>query len=174
MTSKALPPARLSFGRLPDSPIGRGTKVACCSTTRTTDDDDDDDELHPSEQPPQPSTHRLQVSRARPSCVPSPACCLQHPRGYSFLTHSGCDLAAAQARAMLVLVSPLSRASLRRSYATATGSPQTLIEKIVQKYAVGTEEGKKVRSGDYVMVGPEHVSVPPQASCVRDSRARAD
>lgn len=60
---------------------------------------------------------------------------------------------------MLVLVSPLSRSFLRRSYATSS-SPQTLIEKIVQKYAVGTEEGKKVRSGDYVMVGPEHVCVP--------------
>jgi homoaconitate hydratase len=57
---------------------------------------------------------------------------------------------------MLVLLSPLSRSFLRRSYATAS-SPQTLIEKIVQKYAVGTEEGTKVRSGDYVMVGPEHV-----------------
>lgn len=48
---------------------------------------------------------------------------------------------------------------LRRArYATAvSGTPQTLIEKIVQKYAVGQDEGKKVRSGDYVMVGPEHV-----------------
>jgi hypothetical protein len=170
MTSKALPPGIRSA----DCPTAQSDAGRKWTTRTTRTDDDDDDELHPSEQPPQLSTHRLQVSRARPSCVPSPACCLQHPRGYSFLTHSGCDLAAAQARAMLVLVSPLSRASLRRSYATATGSPQTLIEKIVQKYAVGTEEGKKVRSGDYVMVGPEHVSVPPQASCVRGSRARAD
>ena len=51
--------------------------------------------------------------------------------------------------------SPLLR---RARYATAvSGTPQTLIEKIVQKYAVGQDEGKKVRSGDYVMVGPEHV-----------------
>jgi len=36
-------------------------------------------------------------------------------------------------------------------------TPQTLIEKIVQKYAVDLPEGKVVRAGDYVMIRPEHV-----------------
>ncbi|KAG8680521.1 mitochondrial Homoaconitase, partial [Ceratobasidium sp. 395] len=33
--------------------------------------------------------------------------------------------------------------------------PQTYIEKIVQKYAVGLPPGKKVRAGDYVMIQPQ-------------------
>lgn len=43
-----------------------------------------------------------------------------------------------------------------RSFATVS-NPQTLIEKIVQNYAVDLPEGKKVKAGDYVMVKPEHV-----------------
>jgi homoaconitate hydratase len=35
--------------------------------------------------------------------------------------------------------------------------PQTAIEKIVQKYAVGLPDGKLVKAGDYVMIRPEHV-----------------
>lgn len=35
--------------------------------------------------------------------------------------------------------------------------PQTVIEKIVQKYAVGLPAGKQVKAGDYVMIRPEHV-----------------
>ncbi|KAI6042474.1 hypothetical protein EDC04DRAFT_2967999 [Pisolithus marmoratus] len=35
--------------------------------------------------------------------------------------------------------------------------PQTVIEKVVQKYAVGLPAGKVVRAGDYVMIRPEHV-----------------
>ncbi|KAH7058918.1 homoaconitase [Macrophomina phaseolina] len=34
--------------------------------------------------------------------------------------------------------------------------PQTLTEKIVQKYAVGLPDGKFVRSGDYVTISPAH------------------
>ena len=45
-----------------------------------------------------------------------------------------------------------------RGYATVS-SPQTLVEKIVQKYAVDLQPGAKVRSGDYVMIRPEHVYV---------------
>lgn len=45
-----------------------------------------------------------------------------------------------------------------RAYAT-TSTPQTLVEKIVQKYAVDLPAGTKVRSGDYVMIRPEHVYV---------------
>ncbi|KAI0315567.1 hypothetical protein OF83DRAFT_1164739 [Amylostereum chailletii] len=36
-------------------------------------------------------------------------------------------------------------------------TPQTIIEKVVQKYAVGLAEGKVVKAGDYVMIRPEHV-----------------
>ncbi|KAI9512968.1 hypothetical protein F5148DRAFT_1273385 [Russula earlei] len=35
--------------------------------------------------------------------------------------------------------------------------PQTVIEKIVQKYAVGLPPGKLVKAGDFVMIRPEHV-----------------
>ena len=50
-------------------------------------------------------------------------------------------------------------AATRRYYASAAGSriPQTVIEKVVQKYAVGLPEGKVVKAGDYVMIKPEHV-----------------
>jgi len=48
-----------------------------------------------------------------------------------------------------------------RLYATVAGRklrpPQTIIEKVVQKYAVGLPEGKVVKAGDYVMIRPEHV-----------------
>ena len=51
--------------------------------------------------------------------------------------------------------------SFHRSFATASSSspktPQTVIEKVVQKYAVGLPPGKVVRAGDYVMIQPEHV-----------------
>jgi homoaconitate hydratase len=46
---------------------------------------------------------------------------------------------------------------LRRTLATQTSIPQTLIEKIVQNYAVDLPAGKKVKSGDYIMIRPEHV-----------------
>ncbi|KXN91692.1 Homoaconitase, mitochondrial [Leucoagaricus sp. SymC.cos] len=49
----------------------------------------------------------------------------------------------------------------RRLFATVVGGklrpPQTIIEKVVQKYAVGLTEGKVVKAGDYVMIRPEHV-----------------
>jgi homoaconitate hydratase len=48
----------------------------------------------------------------------------------------------------------------RRNLATISNSqttPQTVIEKVVQKYAVGLPEGKVVKAGDYVMIKPEHV-----------------
>ncbi|KAF8207196.1 hypothetical protein K438DRAFT_1576856 [Mycena galopus ATCC 62051] len=48
-----------------------------------------------------------------------------------------------------------------RSFATTVGTgprvPQTVIEKVVQKYAVGLPPGKAVQAGDYVMIRPEHV-----------------
>lgn len=52
-------------------------------------------------------------------------------------------------------------ASSRRFLATIASEqhriPQTVIEKVVQKYAVGLPEGKVVKAGDYVMIRPEHV-----------------
>ncbi|KAK4235433.1 mitochondrial Homoaconitase [Achaetomium macrosporum] len=39
---------------------------------------------------------------------------------------------------------------------SATQVPQTLTEKIVQRYAVGLAPGKKVRAGDYVTLAPHH------------------
>jgi homoaconitate hydratase len=46
-----------------------------------------------------------------------------------------------------------------RSLAIIVGNrvPQTVIEKVVQRYAVGLPEGKFVKAGDYVMIRPEHV-----------------
>ena len=35
--------------------------------------------------------------------------------------------------------------------------PQTLIEKIVQKHAVGLKPGQIVKSGDYISIQPAHV-----------------
>lgn len=47
-----------------------------------------------------------------------------------------------------------------RGFATAAERPripQTVIEKVVQKYAVGLPADKVVKAGDYVMIRPEHV-----------------
>lgn len=38
----------------------------------------------------------------------------------------------------------------------AVANPQTLTEKIVQRYSVGLPPGKKVKSGDYVTIAPHH------------------
>ncbi|KAL2144648.1 hypothetical protein VTI28DRAFT_8859 [Corynascus sepedonium] len=40
---------------------------------------------------------------------------------------------------------------------TAVQNPQTLTEKIVQRYAVGLAPGKKVKAGDYVTLQPGHL-----------------
>jgi homoaconitate hydratase len=50
--------------------------------------------------------------------------------------------------------------SLARLFATtaaAQNSPQTIIEKVVQRYAVGLPDGKFVKAGDYIMIRPQHV-----------------
>lgn len=49
---------------------------------------------------------------------------------------------------------------LHRLFATVADErriPQTVIEKVVQKYAVGLPQGRIVKAGDYVMIRPEHV-----------------
>jgi hypothetical protein len=65
---------------------------------------------------------------------------------------------------LLFLSAPRSPASWlisTRTLATVTERrrhvPQTVIEKIVQKHAVGLPHGKVVKAGDYVMIRPEHV-----------------
>jgi homoaconitate hydratase len=35
-------------------------------------------------------------------------------------------------------------------------NPQTLVEKIAQKYAVGLAPGKKIKAGDYITLKPQH------------------
>ena len=45
----------------------------------------------------------------------------------------------------------------RRFLATPTALPQTYVEKIVQRHAVGLPEGAVVKAGDYVMIKPQHV-----------------
>ncbi|TBU22648.1 homoaconitase [Dichomitus squalens] len=50
--------------------------------------------------------------------------------------------------------------SLRGFATVSSGSPripQTVIEKVVQRYAVDLPAGKAVKAGDYVMIRPEHV-----------------
>jgi len=52
------------------------------------------------------------------------------------------------------------RTTFQRLFATVATErriPQTLIEKVVQKYAVGLPQGRAVKAGDYVMIRPEHV-----------------
>lgn len=98
---------------------------------------------------------------ARPVKVPSP--CLvpkalhlapsQNPHN-NRLSHLLAAMLQLRARAF-----PSSRSNplFRRFLATPTALPQTYIEKVVQRHAVGLPEGKIVRAGDYVMIRPEHV-----------------
>lgn len=51
----------------------------------------------------------------------------------------------------------LHRARRLATVAERPRTPQTVIEKVVQKYAVGLPDGKVVKAGDYVMIRPEHV-----------------
>jgi len=59
------------------------------------------------------------------------------------------------------LVRPWTKLGARRYLATVAPEhpriSQTVIEKVVQKYAVGLPDGKVVKAGDYVMIQPEHV-----------------
>ncbi|KAJ3886767.1 homoaconitase [Lentinula edodes] len=43
------------------------------------------------------------------------------------------------------------------TYGTSSRSPQTVIEKVVERYTVGLPQGHTVQAGDYVMIRPEHV-----------------
>lgn len=48
----------------------------------------------------------------------------------------------------------LPTSSMFPSSKTAVQTPQTLTEKIVQRYSVGLAPGKKVKAGDYVTLSP--------------------
>lgn len=80
-------------------------------------------------------------TRSIASCARSPLPCARPP---STATFSRFQAYHAQRRAY-------SAAPLERQPA------QTLTEKIVQRYAVGLPEGKRVRSGDYISLAPEKV-----------------
>jgi len=59
-----------------------------------------------------------------------------------------------------VRLTPRVRVVSRRRLATVAERrkvSQTVIEKIVQKYAVSLPAGKLVKAGDYVMIRPEYV-----------------
>ena len=47
-------------------------------------------------------------------------------------------------------------AAVLQSLHTAPKIPQTLTEKIVQRYSVGLPQGKYVKAGDYVSIQPHH------------------
>lgn len=49
-----------------------------------------------------------------------------------------------------------SSATILSSLKTSPPVPQTLTEKIVQRYSVGLPKGKKVKAGDYVTISPYH------------------
>ncbi|MCJ1341092.1 mitochondrial Homoaconitase [Bachmanniomyces sp. S44760] len=49
-----------------------------------------------------------------------------------------------------------STAAILSSLKAPTTSPQTLTEKIVQRYSLGLPEGKYVKAGDYVTLSPHH------------------
>ncbi|KAF2842063.1 aconitase iron-sulfur domain-containing protein [Patellaria atrata CBS 101060] len=47
-------------------------------------------------------------------------------------------------------------AAFLASYQQTPTTPQTLTEKIVQRYSLGLAEGKVVKAGDYVTISPQH------------------
>jgi hypothetical protein len=88
---------------------------------------------------------------------------LQFTRGPAFSSSADVHprLCDSPRSTMLVVAGRVwSRTSRCRAFATVVEpgrTPQTFIEKVVQKYAVGLPEGKVVKAGDYVMLRPEHV-----------------
>ena len=113
---------------------------------------------------PRPTCTRVQVPvvTSRLSRVPIFRVCLLPLNCYttnqSALSYSyPYPALSLRAKMMLrALRAPRLHWAASRSYATVS-NPQTLVEKIVQKYAVDLPAGSKVRSGDYVMIRPEHV-----------------
>ncbi|KAL2855516.1 hypothetical protein BJY01DRAFT_204315 [Aspergillus pseudoustus] len=59
-------------------------------------------------------------------------------------------------------------AALFSSLKTSRAVPQTLTEKIVQKYSVGLPQGKFVKSGDYVTISPHHCMTHDNTAAVKN------
>ncbi|KAF4303916.1 putative homoaconitase protein [Botryosphaeria dothidea] len=80
-----------------------------------------------------------------------PSQSFHRPRLYSSAT-----AAAQQGHVFHSQLEDSNASSLLSSLQKPQRVPQTLTEKIVQKYAVGLPDGKFVRSGDYVTISPAH------------------
>lgn len=80
-----------------------------------------------------------------------PSQSFHRPRLYSSAT-----VAAQQEHVFHSQLEDSNASSLLSSLRKPQRVPQTLTEKIVQKYAVGLPDGKFVRSGDYVTISPAH------------------
>ncbi|KAM5379486.1 hypothetical protein ACJZ2D_003994 [Fusarium nematophilum] len=63
--------------------------------------------------------------------------------------------------------------SLDAASAAAPTTPQTLTEKIVQRYSVGVAPGKKVKAGDYVTIAPHRCMTHDNTSAVISKFERA-
>jgi homoaconitate hydratase len=99
-----------------------------------------------------PAVSRQHTALATTRCLRSPSSFTQSPRLFSTAR------ALYQTEAPAAFYSQLENAPpelLKRSNA-APAIPQTLTEKIVQRYSLGLAEGKVVKSGDYVTLSPHH------------------
>lgn len=99
-----------------------------------------------------PAVSRQQTAVATTRCLRSPASFSHTSRNFSTRR------ALLQAEPISAFHSQLENAPpelLSRSAAAPT-TPQTLTEKIVQRYSLGLAEGKVVKSGDYVTLSPHH------------------
>ncbi|KAK0366013.1 mitochondrial Homoaconitase [Friedmanniomyces endolithicus] len=99
-----------------------------------------------------PSTLFCPRARAAQRCVPAATHLHHRPRNLSF--------ALPRRRAETIDAFPSLLANtppelLSRAAPTPT-TPQTLTEKIVQRYSQGLPQGKFVKSGDYVTLSPHH------------------
>ena len=65
--------------------------------------------------------------------------------------------ALPQAEAFHSQLEDPSAAAVLSSLKTSPRRPQTLTEKIVQRYAVGLPQGKRVLSGDFITISPRRV-----------------
>lgn len=90
-----------------------------------------------------PATSLLR--RQVPIIVPLPLQFL--PRNFSTSCHQNQDVFHSQ-------LEDSSSAAILSSLHTSSSVPQTLTEKIVQRYSLGLPEDKRVRAGDYVTLSP--------------------
>ncbi|KAG8531972.1 mitochondrial Homoaconitase [Bacidia gigantensis] len=89
-----------------------------------------------------------QLGLGIPKCRPRTSC--QQVRPYTRTPHRQAEVFPSQ-------IQDPSAAAVLSSLQTKSHVPQTLTEKIIQRYAVGLpEEGKAVKAGDYVSIQPHH------------------